>query len=128
MSSNILLNASEISFNSKNEKTRNNGTKLSYNLFKIEFDETSKSFKVKQTSIIPANPVVVPGSFKPVHEGHFLIGIKAYKEIQKKVNINSNKNRPIIFELSKFNRNKPSASNEDIKERIKQFLEPQRLI
>lgn len=122
MSQTELLTINQINFRNKNEKTRNNGSKLSYNLFKIEFKTNDSIPKVSKIHNMPSEPVVVPGSFKPVHEGHFLIGISACKEIYKRTNIK----KPIIFELSKFNRNKPSISDDPVKARIKEFLTPKR--
>ena len=90
---------------------------LGFILFKIV--EKSGKYKVRLISKLPERKVVVPGSFNPIHKGHYLIGINALKEFQNKFQEDKN----IIFELSATNFSKNSISNMNVKQRILYFLE-----
>ena len=60
---------------------------------------------------LPANFAVLPGSFNPVHEGHWQLAATAQRILA----------RPVLFELSVRNVDKPPLGLEDTRARLAQF-------
>ena len=59
----------------------------------------------------PAPVAVLPGSFNPVHEGHWQLAAAAERKLR----------RPVIFEISVRNVDKPALRLNDIQTRVEQF-------
>jgi len=107
-----LQNLQNIAINSKLRSTAGG-----FVLFKI--DESEGKYKVRPITTLPPNKVVVPGSFNPVHVGHYLVGIKTVSQFNNEFGEDKN----IIFELSATNFEKAPINNIEVKQRILYFLE-----
>ncbi len=59
----------------------------------------------------PRHPVLLPGSFNPLHEGHVLLA-RVAEELRQ---------QPLAFEISVTNVDKPPLSGETVRHRIAQF-------
>jgi len=60
---------------------------------------------------IPTAPVLLPGSFNPLHDGHWGLATVARRRTQ----------RPVLFELSITNVDKPPLDPSEIRRRLAQF-------
>jgi len=65
----------------------------------------------RMTDDVPAPAVLLPGSFNPVHDGHWALADIAASLI----------GQPVVFELSVANVDKPSLRAAEIRHRLKQF-------
>lgn len=59
----------------------------------------------------PPPPVLFPGSFNPLHEGHVMMAQVAEELLQQ----------PVAFEISVTNVDKPPLAGETVRERLRQF-------
>lgn len=71
----------------------------------VEIDGRLNSFAAKP-------PALLAGSFNPVHQGHWLLAASAARLT----------GAPVAFELSVVNVDKPPLSQEEIRQRLNQFI------
>eukprot|EP01041_Mallomonas_annulata_P003631 gene3631-7237_t len=111
-----LLNTTTATNNNDNNETNANDSFL---------DEFSYIEDVN----LPIDSFVYPGSFNPLHQGHIaLVQAAVAEETRKRSTNKSNKNIPIIFEISAINADKPPLSKEELIQRIRQFSHSNPLI
>jgi cytidylyltransferase-like protein len=76
-----------------------------------EFDRVTVQPDGQMTLSAPLPPVLLPGSFNPVHEGHVLLA-RVAEEVRQ---------QPAAFEISVTNVDKPPLSGETVRHRLTQF-------
>lgn len=76
-------------------------------------------------SIVPNSCLIFPGSFNPPHAGHLALAnasIKTLERLEPYVHRKHN-DKPVLFELSLINADKPSVDPKIVVSRVKHFLE-----
>jgi hypothetical protein len=76
-----------------------------------ELDRVTVQSDGQMMSSAPPPPVLLPGSFNPLHEGHVLLARVAEEFRQQ----------PVAFEISVTNVDKPPLSGETVRQRLAQF-------
>lgn len=91
-------------------------------------DDGSASVAVRALAetVLPNRALVFPGSFNPVHVGHLSLAgasVKTLERLEPYVHPRRHNDKPIFFELSLTNADKPSIDPKIVVARIKKFLE-----
>jgi hypothetical protein len=76
-----------------------------------ELDRVTVQPDGQMTLSAPPPPVLLPGSFNPLHEGHVLLA-RVAEELRQ---------QPVAFEISVTNVDKPPLSGETVRHRLAQF-------
>src|SRR5579872_3803891 len=76
-----------------------------------EVDRVTVQPDGQMTLSAPPPPVLLPGSFNPLHEGHVMMARVAEELLQQ----------PVVFEISVTNVDKPPLAGETVRERLRQF-------
>jgi hypothetical protein len=93
------------------------------------FDESRKmpvAFRALSQTVLPNRSLVFPGSFNPVHVGHLALANASIKTLEKHepyVHPRRHNDKPIFFELSLTNADKPSIDPKIVASRVKKFIE-----
>lgn len=77
-------------------------------------------------TVLPNGSLVFPGSFNPVHVGHLALANASIKTLEKHepyVHPRRHNDKPIFFELSLTNADKPSIDPKIVASRVKKFIE-----
>jgi hypothetical protein len=83
------------------------------------------SFRALSEPVLPNHCIVFPGSFNPPHTGHVALAnasIRTLERLQPYVHRRHN-DKPVFFELSLMNADKPAIDPATVAERIQQFLQ-----
>eukprot|EP00535_Pseudo-nitzschia_heimii_P009430 CAMPEP_0197181600 /NCGR_PEP_ID=MMETSP1423-20130617/5840_1 /TAXON_ID=476441 /ORGANISM="Pseudo-nitzschia heimii, Strain UNC1101" /LENGTH=698 /DNA_ID=CAMNT_0042631887 /DNA_START=52 /DNA_END=2148 /DNA_ORIENTATION=- len=77
-------------------------------------------------AVLPNRSLVFPGSFNPVHVGHLGLANASIKTLEKHepyVHPRRHNDKPIFFEISLTNADKPSIDPKIVASRVKKFIE-----
>jgi len=83
-------------------------------------------FRALSQTVLPNRSLVFPGSFNPVHVGHLALANASIKTLEKHepyVHPRRHNDKPIFFELSLTNADKPSIDPKIVASRVKKFIE-----
>jgi hypothetical protein len=83
-------------------------------------------FRALSQTVLPNRSLVFPGSFNPVHVGHLALANASIKTLEKHepyVHPRKHNDKPIFFELSLTNADKPSIEPKIVVSRVKKFIE-----
>jgi len=83
-------------------------------------------FRALSQTVLPNRSIVFPGSFNPVHVGHLALANASIKTLEKHepyVHPRKHNDKPIFFELSLTNADKPSIDPKIVVSRVKKFIE-----
>ena len=83
-------------------------------------------FRALSQTVLPNRSLVFPGSFNPVHVGHLALANASIKTLEKHepyVHPRKHNDKPIFFELSLTNADKPSIDPKIVVSRVKKFIE-----
>lgn len=93
-------------------------------------DSGTKKVAVKvralSETVLPNRSLVFPGSFNPVHVGHLALANASIKTLEKHepyIHPRRHNDKPIFFELSLTNADKPSIDPKIVASRVKKFIE-----
>jgi len=78
------------------------------------------------STVIPNGCIVFPGSFNPPHIGHLSLGkasIRTLERLEPYVHPRRYNEKPIVFEISLTNADKPSIDPKIVAERVQKFLD-----
>ena len=84
------------------------------------------SMRSLSETVLPNRSLVFPGSFNPVHVGHLALANASIKTLEKHepyVHPRRHNDKPIFFELSLTNADKPSIDPKLVVSRVKKFME-----
>ena len=95
------------------------------------YDESSPGaapvkFRALSQTVLPNRSLVFPGSFNPVHVGHLGLANASIKTLEKHepyVHPRRHNDKPIFFEISLTNADKPSIDPEIVASRVKKFID-----
>mmetsp|Transcript_58767 Transcript_58767/g.143753 ORF Transcript_58767/g.143753 Transcript_58767/m.143753 type:complete len:639 (+) Transcript_58767:56-1972(+) len=83
------------------------------------------SFRALSVPVIPNQSLVFPGSFNPPHKGHIALAnasIRTLERLRPYVHRRHN-DKPVFFELSLMNADKPSLDPTTVADRVQKFLQ-----
>ena len=88
--------------------------------------KTPVAFRALSQTVLPNRSLVFPGSFNPVHRGHLALANASVKTLEKHepyVHPRRHNDKPIFFELSLTNVDKPSIDPKTVASRVKKFID-----
>jgi len=86
----------------------------------------SVQIRALSETVLPNRSLVFPGSFNPIHVGHLALANASIKTLEKHepyIHPRRHNDKPIFFELSLTNVDKPSIDPKIVASRVKKFIE-----